>query len=145
MIVPDVNLLLYAHIDTFPQHPTARAWWETLVREGTPVGLCEPVVFGFVRISTNPRVFTPALSVSAAATLVRDWLSRPRIRWLVAGPDHPALVLELLLEVGTASNLTTDAQVAAYAMAHHATVASCDTDFGRFSGVKSHNPLRQGR
>jgi predicted nucleic acid-binding protein len=28
MIVSDVNLLLYAEIDAFPQHPSARRWWE---------------------------------------------------------------------------------------------------------------------
>jgi uncharacterized protein len=145
VIVPDVNVLLYAHIDTFAQHEAARTWWEGVIRGGTPVGLCPPVVFGFVRIATNPRVFAPPLSVEAAVATVRDWLARPRVRWLVAGPDHAGQVLDRLLAVGAAANLTTDAQIATFAAEHHATVATCDTDFGRFEGVKSVNPLRPGR
>jgi hypothetical protein len=31
VIVPDVNMLLYAEIDAFPRHAAARAWWEELL------------------------------------------------------------------------------------------------------------------
>ena len=31
MIIPDLNLLLFAHCDAFPLHEPARRWWsETL-------------------------------------------------------------------------------------------------------------------
>lgn len=42
----------------------------------------------------------------------------------------------------TAGNLTTDAQIAAYAIENQGEIHSNDTDFARFTGVKWPNPLR---
>ena len=50
MIIPDVNVLLYAHIDVFPQHADARRWWEGAVGSREEIGVPSVVVFGFVRI-----------------------------------------------------------------------------------------------
>jgi hypothetical protein len=47
----------------------------------------------------------------------------------------------LLEEVGTAGNLTTDAQLAAYAIEHSAVMHSNDSDFGRFAKVSWASPL----
>lgn len=141
MIVPDVNLLLYAHITTFPQHERARRWWEGALNGADRVGLCAPVAFGFVRIATNPRIFAPPMSVDAAVAAVEGWRARPRVHWLHPGPRHVDLAFGLLAEAGTAANLCTDAQIAAFAIEHGATVYSNDTDFARFSGLKWINPL----
>ncbi|GAA4397111.1 TA system VapC family ribonuclease toxin [Tsukamurella soli] len=141
MIVPDVNLLLYAHIDAFPQHEHAVAWWRGVLNTGTPVGICDPVVFGFLRIATNPRVLETPLTIGSATDIVEGWFSRPTVSRLVGGPGHLRAVLELLAGVGTAGNLTTDAQIAALAIEHHAAVYSNDSDFVRFPAVKSVNPL----
>lgn len=54
----------------------------------------------------------------------------------------PDVDLGLLDEVGSAGNLTTDAQIAASALEHDAVVASNDADFARFPGVRWTNPLR---
>ncbi len=35
MIIPDINLLVYAHNDGAPQHDSARFWWEGLVNLGS--------------------------------------------------------------------------------------------------------------
>lgn len=43
MIVPDVNLLLYAEIDAFEQHALARRWWEDALAGELQIGLA-PVV-----------------------------------------------------------------------------------------------------
>ena len=141
MIVPDVNLLLYAAIDVFPQHIRARQWWEDSVNTNQPIGLVDPAVFGFLRIATNPRILNPPMSIQDASAHVQSWLSQPNIDRLVGGPEHIRLTLELLHTVGTAGNLTTDAQIAALAIEHRATVHSNDTDFARFPDVKWVNPL----
>ena len=36
MIVPDVNLLVYAYDSKAPHHPQARAWWEGLLGRRNP-------------------------------------------------------------------------------------------------------------
>lgn len=141
MIIPDVNLLLYAVIDAFPQHDKARSWWEEAVNSIELVGLADPAVFGFLRICTNPRLIKPPLSVAEAADHVEGWLAEPNICRAVPGPHHHDLALGFLRSAGTASNLTTDAQLAAIAIENDATVYSNDSDFARFDGVKWINPL----
>ena len=37
MIVPDVNLLVYAHNEAAPSHAAARAWWESTLSRDNPV------------------------------------------------------------------------------------------------------------
>ncbi len=141
MIIPDVNLLLYANIDAFPQHVAARAWWEELLNGQDAVGLTAPAVFGFLRIATNRRVFDPPLALSEASRRVEVWLSRPQVHFVVPGPRHLEIVLRLLAASGASGNLTTDAQLAAYAIEHQGAVHSNDTDFGRFAGLRWVNPL----
>lgn len=141
MIIVDVNLLLYAVISGFPQHPAARNWWEQQVNGAAEIGLAGPAVFGFLRIATNPRVLVTPMSIEEAIGHVRSWLERPNVHFLVPGSRHVDLVLELLAGVGTAGNLTTDAQLAAHALELDADMCSNDTDFARFSGLRWVNPL----
>jgi hypothetical protein len=58
------------------------------------------------------------------------------------GERHASLLFELLRRLGTASNLTTDAHLAALAIEHQAELHSTDADFARFPGLKWRNPLR---
>jgi predicted nucleic acid-binding protein len=57
VIIPDINLLLYAHVSAVPEHERARAWWEALLNGSREVGIAAPVLFGFVRLATNPRAW----------------------------------------------------------------------------------------
>ena len=56
MIVPDVNLLVYAHDATSRRHNAARAWWETLLSGTTSVGLPWNAILGFIRVTTHGRI-----------------------------------------------------------------------------------------
>jgi uncharacterized protein len=141
VIVPDVNLLLYAHISAFPQHALARDWWRAALGSDVAVGLTAPSVFGFLRIGTNRKVFREPLSVEQASETIRAWLAFPNVTVLSAGPVHVETVLALLKDAGTSGNLTTDAQLAAYAIEYQAELCSNDADFGRFSGLRWVNPL----
>ena len=141
MIVPDVNLLLYATVTGFPKHEPARVWLEDVLNGSTLVGLASPAVFGFIRIATNGRVLTSAMSVRDATDHVRLWLAQPNVRFVVPGPRHLEIAFGLLEAIGTGANLTTDAQLAAYAIEQDAELCSNDTDFGRFAGLRWYDPL----
>jgi len=141
VIVVDVNLLLYAVISGFPQHEVARTWWEDTLNSSTEVGLSGPAIFGFLRISTNPRVLGTPLSVEDATDYVTEWLDLPNVCLLAPGRRHLEIAFDLLRGAGTAGNLTTDAQLAALAIEHEADMCSNDTDFGRFQGLRRVNPL----
>ncbi|KZS66661.1 type II toxin-antitoxin system VapC family toxin [Mycobacterium ostraviense] len=142
MIIPDVNLLLYAVITGFPQHRRAYAWWYDTVNGPERVGLTYPAIFGFLRIATNARILTEPLSATEAVSYARDWLTQPNVDLLTASGRHLDLALGLLEELGTASNLTTDVQLAAYAIEHNAEMHSSDADFARFAGLTWTDPLR---
>ena len=62
MIIPDVNLLVYAYNADAPHHEPARSWWEEVMTGGEPVGMPWAVAFGFVRIVTHPRVLATRAS-----------------------------------------------------------------------------------
>lgn len=144
MIIPDVNLLLYAVVDAFPQHAKAQQWWEDTLNSNELVGLSDPAIFGFLRITTNPRIITPALTADQAARQIESWLELPNVRWAQPGPGHHARAFGYLRAAGTAGNLTTDAQLAAIAAgSSNAIVCSNDSDFARFSDIIWRNPLTE--
>ena len=141
MIIPDVNLLLYAVVSAFPQHKRAHEWWEGTMNSAAEIGLASPAIFGFIRIATNPRVLSPPLSVEAATGYVSTWLGQPNVSHIVAGARHFDMAFSLLKEVGTGGNLTTDVQLAALALEYDADMHSNDVDFARFPGLRWTNPL----
>lgn len=141
MIVPDVNLLLYAEIDAFPQHARARRWWEDALNGERAVGLTLIAVFGFLRIGTSRRVFDEPLAVGDAVGRVRQWLTRPNVTLLVPGTRFVEIAFRFLEGFGTAADLTTDVQLAAYAIEYGGEVHSNDRDFGRFEGLRWVDPL----
>jgi len=142
VIVVDVNLLLYAVITSFPLHQGAREWWERTVNSGTEIGLAAPALFGFLRLSTNPRVLESPLPVENAIGFVRDWLDQPNVRYLLSGERHLEIAFGMLEGLGTAGNLTTDVQLAAHAIEYEAELHSNDTDFARFPSLRWVNPLQ---
>ena len=141
MIVPDVNLLLYAYDAQSRFHAAAAAWWQACLSGSEPVGLAPVVVFGFVRISTSARVFEHPMTPSEAANHVRGWLAQPVVQLLEPHADHIERVLALLESLGTAANLVTDAQIAALVLESDAVLHTTDTDFLRFAALRWTNPL----
>lgn len=144
MIVPDSNLLLYAYNVASPHHTAAKDWWESCLSGGEPVGLVHPVIFAFVRVGTSLQAFTTPLTLQEAEECVAEWLGRSVARILTPGANHVNEVMALLEAAGSAGgNLVTDAQIAAIAMAHKATVHTADRDFQRFPNVACYFPLQE--
>lgn len=142
MIVIDVNLLLYAYVDTFSQHNAARNWLDSALNGPSRVGLAWPSLLAFVRLVCNPRVFAPAESVETAWAQVTRWLSC-EVVWIPQPTARHAEILgELLLTANANSNLVSDAHLAALAIEHGLTLCTTDGDFARFRGLRWQNPLR---
>ena len=141
MIVPDLNLLVYAYNRDAPHHAAARRWWEELLNGDEPVRLPWAVILGFIRLSTHRSVLVVPLVAAVALEHVREWLERPNVEVLEPGAQHLAILAGLLGRAGVAGNLVTDAHLAALAIEHQAELQSNDTDFGRFAGLRWRNPL----
>ncbi|HVS14004.1 MAG TPA: type II toxin-antitoxin system VapC family toxin [Thermoanaerobaculia bacterium] len=141
MILPDVNLLVYAHDELAPLHQPARAWWERALSGRESVALPWAALFGFIRLVTHPSVMRDPLPPSAAVERVRGWLARPAAEILEPGPRHLEIVTRLFAATGVAGALTTDTHLAALAIEHGCELHSNDSDFGRFPGLRWRNPL----
>jgi toxin-antitoxin system PIN domain toxin len=139
--LPDANVLLYAVHTRSPHHERMRGWLEVALSGTETVGFAWVALIAFVRIATNPRVFTSPLAPTEAFEYVDEWLKRPVATVVHPGPRHGALLRELLEPIGTAGNLTTDAHLAALAIEHAGTLYSADTDFARFARLRWTNPL----
>ena len=143
MILPDANLLIYSVDETSRFHSRARRWWDGVLSAPTPVALVYPTLLAFLRITTNPQIFVAPLSMEGAVDRIRGWMNQPWTTLLQPTPLHWEVLSRLLVEGDVTGNLTTDAHIAAYAIEHGATVYSNDSDFSRFPGLRSTNPLRE--
>ncbi len=143
MILPDINLLVFAHNAAAPQHDAARTWWEDVLTREQPVGLPWAVTFGFVRLVTHPAVLTRPLDPAAALDRVESWFNQPCVQPLDPGPRHLSIVRSLFAATNVAGRLTTDTHLAALAIEHQCELQSNDNDFERFPGLRWRNPLRK--
>ena len=141
MIVPDVNLLVYVHNEGTPWHDNARAWWERLLKGTETVGIPWSVSIAFVRLVTDDRVVIPPMPPSEAIEIVEGWFQHAHVIPLNPSPDHLRRLRDSLDTIGSGGSIVPDAHVAALAMEHEAVVHSNDSDFGRFPGLRWHNPL----
>ncbi|MES2596427.1 MAG: TA system VapC family ribonuclease toxin [Verrucomicrobiota bacterium] len=141
MFAVDVNLLIYAVNADAAEHEVVRSWLETEINAGTSIGVPWIALLGFIRLSINPKVLGQPLTLDQALHQVHDWLSLPNVFVLEPGIDHLSHFTAACQSVKAGPNLITDAHLAAIVMEHGATMASCDTDFGRFPGLPWVNPL----
>lgn len=143
MIFCDLNLLVYATVRSMPQHRVASKWLAARQADEVPLPLSHPTIFGFIRITTNRKVFENPRSVDDAVGDLEGWLAAGAVV-VTPGPRHLEFAFRLLRELGTAGNLTTDVQLAALAMEHQAELHSADAGFRRFKGLRWVNPLDDG-
>lgn len=137
----DLNILLYAMDESSPRHQAARDWLDETLSGSDTVAFAWHVLVGFVRLSTRSAVFADPLSVDDAFDVIDGWMSQPCVTVVHPTDRHAQVLRGLLTQLGTAGNLTSDAHLAALAVEHGAQVCSTDTDFRRFPGVRSIDPL----
>lgn len=145
MIVPDLNLLVYAYNADAPLHASAYSWWKELLNGRDSVGIAWVVTIGFVRLMTSRVVLTHPMHAGPALAHIKAWYARPNVVRLEPGPRHLEIFEQLVTPIGTAGNLATDVHLAALAIEHQCELHSNDGDFGRFSGLRWRNPIGVAR
>jgi toxin-antitoxin system PIN domain toxin len=141
MRLVDVNIPYYAAIPSMPFHAKALAWLEDRLNSDERMGLPWESVLGFVRLTINPRITVPQVSVEQAWQVVQTWLDRPNVWIPLPTPVHREVLRRLMAGVPMTHKLLPDAHLAAIAIGHDLTLASADTDFVRFPGLRYENPL----
>ena len=142
MVLPGVNVLIYAHRTESPEHQAYARWLTDLAVGREPFGLSELVLFGVVRIVTNPRIFKTPTPPATAMAFARSLLDRPRGVRLRPGPRHFEIFDDLCTRTGATGKPVADAYHAALAIEHGCEWISTDADFGRFPGLRWRHPLR---
>lgn len=143
MYLVDANILIYSTDPGSEHHQAARDWLDTSTA-GPPrtVGLPWPSLLAYLRLVTNPRMYSPPASPGDAWQRIEDWLTRPA-SWIPSpGPHHQQVVGKIIQATQPAGNLIPDAHLAALAREHGLTVVSTDTDFARFTGLTRLNPCQ---
>lgn len=141
MILPDINLLVYAYNSASEQHKVCSAWLEKILNGNEPVCFSWPTIIGFIRILTTVKMVANPYSPKQAMDIAGEWLSTPVSMMLVPGDEHFAIFRQLVIDSGIVGARLADAHIAALAIEHNATVATSDKDFRAFDGVKWINPL----
>jgi toxin-antitoxin system PIN domain toxin len=136
----DANVLIYAVNESSTHHEAARTWLDGALGGEETVGFAWSVLLAFVRLTTHPAVFAEPLDVDAATAIVRGWTDQPSARLVDPTPRHLDLLSGLLAESGTAGNLVSDAHLAALAIENDAVLVTFDSDFGRFTGLRTERP-----
>jgi hypothetical protein len=137
----DANVLLYSVDKSSRQHIQCAEWIRSAFTGLHRIALPWQTIGAFLRIATNPRVFSRPLSSDNAWTVVEQWLAAPNC-WIPEATERTARILgKLINELDIRGNLVTDAQLAALAIEHGVPVVSVDSDFARFGEINWINPL----
>ena len=141
MILPDVNILVYAHRRDMPDHSAYRDWLDTEVNAEAAFGLSDLVLSGFIRIVTHPRVFQAPTALHDALAFASQLRNQPNRIGVAPGARHWEIFAGLCVSAGAKGNLVPDAYFAALAIEHGCQWITTDRDYSRFVGLDWRHPL----
>jgi toxin-antitoxin system PIN domain toxin len=141
VVLPDVNVLVYAHRKDTAHHDEARRWVEAMIRSERAYGMSELVVAGFIRVVTHPRVFDPPSQLSAALAFADEVTSPPHGVRITPGPRHWDIFMRLCRQAHVRGTLVADAYLAALAIESGCEWISMDGDYARFRDLVWRRPF----
>lgn len=141
MILPDVNVLVYALRDVAPDHDRYRRWLEETVSASAAFGLSDLVLSGCTRVLTHPRIFDPPSAPADVLDRLEELRYRPNAVSISPGPRHWAIFADLCRTAGARGNVVPDAYLAALAIESGSEWITADRGFARFPGLNWRHPL----
>lgn len=141
MILPDVNMLLYAYDRGSKFNASAIVWLETVLSE-EEVFFSWHTITGFLRIITHPTALANPTTIEKAVNIVDKWLELDNTHLVSLEKKNWPLFSSILIDGQATGNLVMDAHLAAMSASCGARLASTDRDFSRFSDVRTFNPLK---
>ena len=116
MILPDVNVLIYAFRADSNDHAQYRLWLESVINGRAAYGIAPQVLSNLVRICTHPRIFARPSSRTDAFDFCRVLLEQPNATVMSPGPRHWSIFEGLCADAKVSGNLVQDAWFAALAI-----------------------------
>ena len=140
MILPDVNVLIYAFRQDVPEYAICRPWLEEIVQGDARFGVSPLALSALVRITTNPRNYRDPSTLEEAFLYCDRLLEQPHCQIVEPGERHWDIFQRLCIETGTRGRRVTDAWYAALAIEWGCAWVTFDRDFARFPGLKWGTP-----
>jgi uncharacterized protein len=141
MLLPDVNVLIYAHRRESPEHERYAEWLTRLAEGPEPFAISELGASGFVRIVTNSRIWDEATATEDALEFIERLRIRSNARLLTHGSASWDIFVRLCVAARARGKLVADAYHAALAIEHGCELVTTDSDFARFPGLRHRHPL----
>lgn len=142
----DVNVLVYAADERSSRHDRARSFLDDVARSTSLTYLFWPVLIGYVRIITHPRIIDAPLSPEEAMQDIEGLISRPQIVTPGEGDHFWSIFRNVASEVRPRATLVPDAYLVALMREHGVTtIWTNDGDFNRFDGITVRNPFATPR
>ncbi|MGA8016249.1 MAG: TA system VapC family ribonuclease toxin [Candidatus Dormiibacterota bacterium] len=137
----DVNVLLSAVNPHDLRHSAANPWLRRALG-GPPESLGLPwhSLIGFIRLVTGRQVLRRPWTLEEAMDTVDAWLAAPAAVVVHPGRRHAQHLRRLLAAAGRGGELVADAHLASLCLEHGATMVTFDSDYRRFTGLRSHSP-----
>jgi len=88
LILPDVNVLIYAFRSDADQHADYKAWLESVINGSAAYGIAPQVLSSVVRICTHPRIFKRPSRISEVFEFCRVLLEQPNASAVTPGERH---------------------------------------------------------
>ena len=141
MIVPDVNVLIYAFRVDSADHSKYRTWLSDLVNGVAAYGMVPQVLASVIRICTHPRIFTQPSSLDEVLAFCNVLLEAPNATLITPRERHWSIFQSLCARLKATGNLVPDAWFAALAIEAGCEWITTDGDFARFEGLHWRPPF----
>ena len=141
MLLPDVNILVYAHREDSLLHKQSLEWLESLINSDEAFAMSELVFSGFLRIVTHPKIFNPPSTLEDALSFTSQIRNQPNCVIVSPQNRHWDIFTKLCVDASAKGNLIPDAYHAALAIETGSTWITTDRDFSRFAGLRWSAPI----
>jgi toxin-antitoxin system PIN domain toxin len=136
MILPDVNVLVYAFRPEMPQHSRCLRWLQSVVDGNARFGISTLSLAAVTRVTTNRRTFTPPSLIEDAFRFGDYLLGLPHCQIVEPRERHWDIFKRLCIETDTRGPTVTDAWYAALAIEWDCEWITLDRDYARFPGLR---------
>jgi len=140
VILPDVNVLIYAFRQDFEQHAVCKPWLDKVIAGNAQFGLSPLVLSAVARITTNSRAFVQPSPIEEVFAYCDDLMSQPHCEIVQPGDRHWQIFTRLCIYTGIRGPRVTDAWFAALAIEHGCTWITFDRDYARFPDLDWREP-----
>jgi hypothetical protein len=136
MILPDVNVLIYAFRRDVPQHDICNSWLTGVVENDARFGVSPLALAAVVRVTTNPRSYRTPSTLEEAFKFCDYLTGQPNCQIVEPGARHWEIFKRLSIEADIRGPRVTDAWYAALAIEWGCEWVTMDRDYARFPGLK---------